>query len=1666
MKDLILYYNFYIIIINALNDLFTNNAYLISRYSYGRDPPPHLYEDKTLERENPFFGSNINTDADSVVQLFLQKSLFTQTNNINNNNNNNNGKSVVNPGRIENIRSPISFGSEGESREETPPSRTLNTFNTRERIKQLRKSFLEDDHDKPKLNKPKPNKYLQAQSRRTSFSSVSSPTSTNPDSTLSSASNPPEGHLSSSSASTEACISGAEVHTAAVQVAKSAVPSRYTTSTFDSGKPLRSPPSTLPESEESGGDTSCSNMAISPDFQDSHYISDIVKMELPVMHHAEVVSVRKEDTTSMSDSSSSDEEEDHSSGSRNIMVNIRPASEPDGGAGGASDTDTITPRLEAPPYKQNIWGPGHRQKSTELAPGILSQTEPPQDARLMQPEIGNDLFPNNAEFSFTYASRKVRGETNDFELGPESILGPPVQTSSPRVDPDVTKPTSNNQQWSIGDQRTFQDAAIINYQESNHLGTEKEVKPKKKGFLAFFKKTNKKKNHGNDDFIQIEPRLDTGNPTDSETDDHIPDLYGDQSPRFHILPPQREDQAAPSPVSRGLFPGEHQEANILNLSQSPSYTSPNPHVLEISQSPRHNSNHQIMELSQSPNRSTNQFLELSQSPQFMENQQKYGNLPDFIPYQQNVHDQDVFMSSEEAEVEKMSFSDHMKDGETDLDEVFQERQGRNLERKLSMSKPTNLDDIMREDPKPEPESIPPVVFQEHMIPDHEKTQEIDIDALLGDECFSSEEEDDTEEMERLTRYNTYINTALTTKVTVPAPIPKGDSYYPSQKITTVNGETTFSASPEFSYMEEHKEKFPGKNAKPVPSELQKEEPYRPPSRVDHDAIKQEINSKGINLNLEDASRIKSQHDRLIAELTNPKRNTPQIPQQVQDNIIEPQQPVSTIYSESYEQNMMQVSQPTFDEQRQSEQDIQIPIQIETVVNNVELSPVLALPQIDDLSLGHNKLEDFVEQIEQSKPVAISQEDEIIMEQRRLEEEHRMLSHANLELLEQVEAKELERMKEEQNLTEENLQTEVLPPYDNRRSKPKSIFNFKKKEQREQIPVPEGEVDERRRMPKQKSKSGFSFFSAKDKKYPGNSESNQKTEETITSSTSNYDQQDIQTKTPSTKPKGLPMFSKLTSKEVTEVHRQTEAVDEEQPKLLAEDIVSEIMRSTANLAMNPAEPEPVPPRMEEPNFARIQSRTSMRAPKKKKEKGGAMPVPSKPLAKPTSEAQQVEEPELEQNVGFGSRLRSESKSRFSLKMPKKKEKHDPKVEATAANTVEKDENEVEVRRSTSPVSQPSSRPESRNRKEKPSGLAEMFGLRSSRREKSVERPKSSLFGSKSPGTMVKNRPKSSEMANYSSHQAQEQNKKISLSNYFANESFESKTSAQSAEKSHHDLSNSNIDFSLQQGPDSNNVSSQESNARINSHHQPQLHKPSQNMRPQIPDYHPQIPQTLPVVSQYEAQSQQQQHRQQQQQSPHTLPQAHVTQSQSYPEELMYAQIQRNPPPLSAPSQMPASNLAHQPPRPQSGRITRPTQPPPADPRDVKDRLDSSFESTNAGGMNRQTGRQSGRFRRGAGSANTSAISADDALNASVVSQGSNEAQSRFMQALVSPDTSTAPPLRRPPGSLGRVEGSRMLREGMRVPQPGLAPARSEESVRETGRSRSKRKEKKAGECSVM
>ena len=693
---------------------------LYSRYPYAKEllnlpTNPNL----SLEKTNPFLsGEPLNQEAENVVHLFLQKSFFSQLKNLNNNT----PPSPPLPGKIEDLQSPISFKSETEKSgtPRYPSSPYSASYSTREKIRQLRKSFLEADPSASILNKPKVNKYLSKER---------------------------------------------------------------------SGSIESSPSSALPESTDSSEDQSCSCMALSPDLSENNYLTDTVKMEeLPKVHHAEIVSVRREDSNSSSESETSSDD-DTSINSKNIMVDIKPipdVSEPDGVSDSASDN--ITPRLEAPPQKQNIWGPGNRKKSLESGGDAFNESPELADtAPVNHNKIETDLFPNT-EFAPMYENRKVRGEImKDF--------GEPLLSSSPMLGLD----TGDNagEFYQINPDHRFQDPALSNYQESSQayaLDEDYDYRPKKKGFLSFFKKPGRTKDNGSDDFIHIDPRSETGLRSDSEEEEReYQDLYGDQSPRFHILPPtSRTDDSSPVsipavPAQKSLFQPHSSEPVNMNLSQSPQYTQAQ-HVI---------------------------------------------NLPDCVPNQDDI--------PPPTNLPVIDLGVSLVFGETDLDAVFKERLERKLDRKLSTSKPTNLDELMDEplestrhnesflsEPDPEPALIPdPEPVSERFYPEHERTQEIDIDAILGLDCTPEETEEEMEkeqnsfysnssEIERETRYNTYRNKSVAKAPLTPEPTYTQD-YYPSQKIITVNGETTFSASPEFSYMQQFASELNSETIEPLQS---------------------------------------------------------------------------------------------------------------------------------------------------------------------------------------------------------------------------------------------------------------------------------------------------------------------------------------------------------------------------------------------------------------------------------------------------------------------------------------------------------------------------------------------------------------------------------------------------------------------------------------------------------------------------------------------------------------------------------------------------------------------------------------------------------------------------------------------------------------------------------
>eukprot|EP00088_Acartia_fossae_P052536 TRINITY_DN59383_c0_g1_i1.p1 TRINITY_DN59383_c0_g1~~TRINITY_DN59383_c0_g1_i1.p1 ORF type:complete len:367 (-),score=93.62 TRINITY_DN59383_c0_g1_i1:67-1119(-) len=338
------------------------------------------------------------------------------------------------------------------------------------------------------------------------------------------------------------------------------------------------------------------------------------------------------------------------------------------------------------------------------------------------------------------------------------------------------------------------------------------------------------------------------------------------------------------------------------------------------------------------------------------------------------------------------------------------------------------------------------------------------------------------------------------------------------------------------------------------------------------------------------------------------------------------------------------------------------------------------------------------------------------------------------------------------------------------------------------------------------------------------------------------------------------------------------------------------------------------------------------------------------------------------------------------MPKKKSKDkELSSDPAASNHLNPKESKSDVERSRS-TTPSQSRPESRITRDKPSGLAELFGIRSSRRSKSIERQNSNLTSSD--GSKKKpqpsNRPVSMEnpMKQTAAPKQEEFRHRQSLSNYF------------SQEQSHSPIPHSYTEPDLNTSQESNRSTRQFMEATVALTTPPDPAKmmlPTSAAAPggQRKEVTPprdinQVGLPVPPVS-------------------------HVMNSTLISASAL-------PPPGSLNSSL---NTSNQPSSLNTSFDNRdmslPLYPPPANPSQsmmmpeaarTGPALDTSVSSST--GPRRQTGRQSGRFKRSGGGNtsfnNTSANNNNASLNTSFVSQGSNEAQSRFMDSLV-----RAPPM---------------------------------------------------------
>ena len=115
--------------------------------------------------------------------------------------------------------------------------------------------------------------------------------------------------------------------------------------------------------------------------------------------------------------------------------------------------------------------------------------------------------------------------------------------------------------------------------------------------------------------------------------------------------------------------------------------------------------------------------------------------------------------------------------ETDLDKIFEQKLNFLKSKKINLSKPNNIDDFIKQTNE--------ILL---IIPKFEKTQEIDIDALLDSEI--SDVEENNLDLERIPKENTLKNTICNNLLKL-----EKNNFF-EHKIFTKNGKTTFSASPE------------------------------------------------------------------------------------------------------------------------------------------------------------------------------------------------------------------------------------------------------------------------------------------------------------------------------------------------------------------------------------------------------------------------------------------------------------------------------------------------------------------------------------------------------------------------------------------------------------------------------------------------------------------------------------------------------------------------------------------------------------------------------------------------------------------------------------------------------------------------------------------------------
>ena len=462
--------------------------------------------------------------------------------------------------------------------------------------------------------------------------------------------------------------------------------------------------------------------------------TDTVKAEdLPKLHHAELCSVRRETASVSSDcsvTSSSSDEEAGDSGRSVLMVNINPVTAAPADQQLQASLSQV--KIEAPPQRQNVWGPSPRHSQQHDAVDMVGlqihqQQQQQQWGDGPVSEVGEPIFSHSASTFYPKATTNYMEEQHVEPLRPSTELNisrvssfkanrsvsfeNALDTETESDVPTTTPVPRESEDDPILPERSFQDPAFTNYVDSQK--DKSAGKPKKKGFLSsLFKKSGKRQQQPyGDDYIHIERRVDKGDTSESEADAKIHDLM-DQSPRFHILskddgspgsasspPPQMPTVPMPgSPAARQLFPQEPDQRHEAPL------------------------DHQgvaIQEVTKTPQNIYGEIADVTLPESVLNNFSDIQNLP--------------------------------QDKQTDLiDKTETEQQEANqssVEYSLPQQKPTSLDDLLDDTNPPPAEISPPASIdppQQRFIPEHERTQEIDIDALLNLSSTPEETEEDLE----------------------------------------------------------------------------------------------------------------------------------------------------------------------------------------------------------------------------------------------------------------------------------------------------------------------------------------------------------------------------------------------------------------------------------------------------------------------------------------------------------------------------------------------------------------------------------------------------------------------------------------------------------------------------------------------------------------------------------------------------------------------------------------------------------------------------------------------------------------------------------------------------------------------------------------------------------